>query len=395
MIEVQVPVSTSSNWPTAPAATFSPSYGTVALNLGAAVSFFVLGVVAVAFDWVALKGILVVGFLSVALAYLVLPLVRTIRRVCAVWFRGWRPSRILAVLMIYASVAIIVAPIWAIWGQKIVSQVPDVAREVPRQVSRFILQVRASEGWHERFAFERETRDIVRATTLRVSERLQAEVAEVGAEMLRARLVVPWLAGVPLISLLLVAQWPTFHHSAASAFPTPHLKWRTDQLLRNVNTVLAAYTRAQAISALIVGVTCGVGFAIMELPNAAMLGIVAGLLETIPIAGPLAVAISATSVASSTQVLLVLAFLGALRVVQDYVIYPRLIRQALHLHPIAVVMAIWLGATLGGVMGVCLAVPLVGILQVTYRHVREYQAIERLVRQHGVPPSSGETTRAD
>ena len=96
--------------------------------------------------------------------------------------------------MVYASVAIIVAPIWAIWGQKIVSQVPDVAREVPRQVSRFILQVRASEGWHERFAFERETRDIVRATTLRVSERLQAEVAEVGAEMLRARLVVPWLA---------------------------------------------------------------------------------------------------------------------------------------------------------------------------------------------------------
>ena len=64
---IDVPVSTSSNWPAAPATTFSPSYGTVALNLGAAVSFFVLGVVAVAFDWVALKGVLVVGFLSVAL----------------------------------------------------------------------------------------------------------------------------------------------------------------------------------------------------------------------------------------------------------------------------------------------------------------------------------------
>ena len=199
---IEVPVSTSSNWPAAPATTFSPSYGTVALNLGAAVSFFALGIVAVAFDWVALKGVLVVGFLSVALAYLVLPLVRVIRRVCAVWFRGWRPSRILAVLMIYASVAIIVAPIWAIWGEKIVSQVPDVAREVPRQVSRFISQVRASERWHERFAFERETRVIVRATTLRVSERLQAEVAEVGAEVLRARRVAPATSRPPLLRLL-------------------------------------------------------------------------------------------------------------------------------------------------------------------------------------------------
>ena len=389
---IELPVPTSMDWSAAAAPTHSTSNGTVALNLGAAVSFFVLVVVAIAFDWLALKGVLVVGFLSVALAYLVLPLVRVIRRISARQLGGWRPSRILAVLIVYASVAIIVAPMWAIWGQKVVSQVPDVAREVPRQVSRFVSQVRASERWHERFAFERQTRAIVRATTRRVSERLQAEVADVGAEVLRARLVVPWLAGVPLMSLLLVAQWPTFHHSAASAFAKPHLKWRTDQLLRNVNMALAAYTRAQAISALVVGVTCSVGFALMELPNAAMLGIVAGLLETIPIAGPLAVAISATSVASSSQVVLVLAFLGALRVVQDYVIYPRLIREALHLHPIAVVVAIWLGATLGGVMGVCLAVPSVGILQVTYRHVREYRAIERLVRVHGAQPTSDATT---
>jgi predicted PurR-regulated permease PerM len=113
-----------------------------------------------------------------------------------------------------------------------------------------------------------------------------------------------------------------------------------------------------------------------------MFAIVAGLLEMVPIAGPLAVAISATSVASSSQVLLVLAFLGGLRVLQDYVIYPRLIRRTMHLHPLAVVSAIWTGATLGGVIGVCLAVPSVGVLQVAWRHYREYRAIERLVRAH-------------
>jgi len=366
-------------------AAFPPPDRTVALNLGVAVVFVVAVAVALVFDWVALKGVFVVGFLSVALAYLILPLVRIIRNESLPRF-GWRPSRILSVLIIYAVIGLVIAPIWSIWGQKIVSQVPDVARDVPRHVARFVSQIRESEQWHRRFAFESQTRAMLDATTKRVSQRLQDEVAAVGDEVMRARLVVPWLAGVPLIALLLVAQWPDFHRSAARAVPTPHLKWRTDQFLRQVNMVLAAYTRAQALSALFVGVICGVGFALMQLPNAAMLGIVAGLLETIPIAGPIAVAISATAVAPSSQVLLVLGFLGCTRILQDYVIYPRLIRQTMHLHPIAVVLAIWLGAMVGGVLGVCLAVPTVGVLQVLRRHYREYRDIERLVREYGSRP---------
>jgi predicted PurR-regulated permease PerM len=370
--------------PLDPAAAFPPPDRTVALNLGAAALFLALVTVAIAFDWVALKGVFVVAFLSVGFAYLLLPVVSAIRREVPARTGGWRPSLTLTVLIIYLGVALIVAPIWAIWGGKIVSQVPDVAREVPRHVARFVAQVRASEQWHEQFAFERETRALLRATTHTLSERIQLEVSDVGAEIVRARLVVPWLAGVPLIAWLLVARWPAFHRSAARAVPTPHLKWRTDQFLRHVNMLLAAYTRAQALSALVVGLICGFGFVLMKLPNAAMLGIVAGLLEAIPIAGPLAVAISATSVASSSQVLLVLAFLGGVRGLQDYVIYPRLIRRTMHLHPVAVVTAIWVGAMVGGVIGVCLAVPTVGVLQVLRRHYREYREIERLVREHAV-----------
>jgi predicted PurR-regulated permease PerM len=90
------------------------------------------------------------------------------------------------------------------------------------------------------------------------------------------------------------------------------------------------------------------------------------------------VAVAATAMAPE-RALPVLAFLGALRLVQDYAIYPRLISKAMHLHPLAVVFALWLGAALGGLVGVCLAVPVVGVLQVAYRHWREYRDIEDLV----------------
>ncbi len=350
-----------------------------AVNLAGFGLFVLLLVFAIVFNHLAAKGVLFVAFLSTAFAYLIAPLVERLRRTSTPLFGGRRPSRTVAVTLVYLAVFSVLLPIWGAWGPRIVSQVPNVARTVPRHVTRFVRQVRASERWHERFRFEAPTRRVVRAMTRRVSQSIQEEVREVGAEVVRARRILPWLLAVPVIAFVLVARWPAFRRSAASALPTPHLQWRTDEFLQQINAVLAAYTRAQSLSALLIGTVCGIGFALLKVPNAAMLGIVAGLLELVPIAGPIAVAITATSLAPH-RALLLLAFLGALRIVQDYVVYPRLIRRAMHLHPVAVVLAIWIGAALGGVVGVCLAVPVVGILQMAFRHWREYRDIERLVR---------------
>ena len=75
---------------------------------------------------------------------------------------------------------------------------------------------------------------------------------------------------------------------------------------------------------------------------------------------------------------LVIVFLAVLRVVQDYVIYPRLIGQGIHLHPLAVILAILSGAELAGVAGIFLAIPVVAILTVSYRHWLEHRGSEGL-----------------
>jgi predicted PurR-regulated permease PerM len=125
-------------------------------------------------------------------------------------------------------------------------------------------------------------------------------------------------------------------------------------------------------------VLCWLGFAALGLPYPGTLGFVAGVMEIIPLAGPIIVAVVATAMAPD-RVFPVLAFLAGLRILQDYAIYPRLISQAMHLHPLAVVVALWIGAALGGLIGVCLAIPVVGVVQVAYRHWREYREIEDLI----------------
>jgi hypothetical protein len=74
----------------------------------------------------------------------------------------------------------------------------------------------------------------------------------------------------------------------------------------------------------------------------------------------------------------VLLFLGVLRVVQDYVLYPRIIGQGIHLHPLAVILAILAGAEIAGVAGIFLAIPVIAVLTVSYRHWLEHRGSETI-----------------
>ncbi|MGH9957048.1 MAG: AI-2E family transporter, partial [Pyrinomonadaceae bacterium] len=113
-----------------------------------------------------------------------------------------------------------------------------------------------------------------------------------------------------------------------------------------------------------------------------VLGFIAGVFEFVPLIGPLLIAILAGIVAMLNggpfSALMVLLFLGVLRVVQDYFIYPRLIGQGIHLHPLAVIIAILSGAELAGPAGIFLAIPAVAILTVSYRHWLEHRGSEGL-----------------
>src|SRR5439155_4153493 len=112
------------------------------------------------------------------------------------------------------------------------------------------------------------------------------------------------------------------------------------------------------------------------------LGLIAGMFEFLPLVRPLIVAIIAAFLALLHSgfglAFVVLLFLGVLRVVQDYVIYPRIIGQGIHLHPLAVILAILAGAEIAGVAGIFLAIPAIAILTVSYRHWLEHHGSETI-----------------
>ena len=133
---------------------------------------------------------------------------------------------------------------------------------------------------------------------------------------------------------------------------------------------------------MLIGTVCTIGFLSLGVPYALVLGLLAGLLEFIPLVGPLVLALSASAIASfdsAGEAAAVLIFLALLRITHDYVVYPRLMGHGVHLHPLAIILAILCGAELGGIAGIFLAIPVTAVLSVSYRHWLEYRGSEGLV----------------
>ena len=355
---------------------------TAGAYIGSIALVVTLVVLAVVFDQFAATGVLLVAFLSFILTYLIAPASDWLRH-AALPSRRRRPlSRGLTALVLYGIIAAVLLPVWALNRPRLGAALERARVVVPEHTARFVGQLRATEGWHESLGMPTVVEASVGVVTRHLTRGVEDEARALGAELAEISDLVPWLSTVPVVAFVMLTRWHRFRRSTARVLPTPHLRWRGDEFLRNLDRLLAAYTRAQALSAVIVGTICWIGFAALGLPYPGTLGLVAGVLEVLPLAGPIIAAVVAAA-AAPDRVVSVLLFLAVLRAVQDYVIYPRLIKRTLHLHPLAVVLAIWAGAALGGVVGVCLAIPLVGALKAAFRHWREYREIERLVAKDG------------
>jgi predicted PurR-regulated permease PerM len=189
----------------------------------------------------------------------------------------------------------------------------------------------------------------------------------------------PWLALIPVLTFFLFRDAALFREAALDALGSRRLKRRGEALLEDVSRALAAYIRAQLIACAMVGTVCTAYYLAIGLPYGVVLGVGAGILEFVPFVGPLTAglaALAAGALTSRGEAAAVLAFLFVLRIVQDDIVYPRLVGREVHLHPLAVILAILCGGEVAGVAGIFAAVPLVTVLKVALRHWKEHRAAQ-------------------
>jgi len=151
-------------------------------------------------------------------------------------------------------------------------------------------------------------------------------------------------------------------------------------VIADMNQMLAHFIRAQLTLAALSLVFYTSLLGIMRVPYALVLGTAGGVMEFIPVVGPLVAALLIVGVAvlmTYKHWLILGLLLGVWRLIQDYVISPRVMGEKMELHPLAAVFGVLAGGEIAGVLGVYLSIPIMASLRIVWRRWQLYSEKKR------------------
>jgi predicted PurR-regulated permease PerM len=139
-----------------------------------------------------------------------------------------------------------------------------------------------------------------------------------------------------------------------------------ESLAGELHLMLQRYIRAKVILGGLSLLYCSIAMQLLGFPNAIALGILAGILEFIPVAGWMTAAatIVTAGVLTHSHWIWMLAFLAVWRIVMDYGIAPRAMGHELEMHPLLAIFTLMVGGAVGGIIGIYLSVPIAAALRV-------------------------------
>ncbi|HWW59942.1 MAG TPA: AI-2E family transporter, partial [Thermoanaerobaculia bacterium] len=153
---------------------------------------------------------------------------------------------------------------------------------------------------------------------------------------------------------------------------TPDVRGQRRQSLYRIGKRMSSWMSAQLLLSAIIGAATFVGLFLLRIPYALPLAILAAIGEMVPVIGPTIGAIPALAIAllhSRWQFWSVLAFAVVLQKVENLFIVPRVMSAKLQISPLAVFIAFLIGASLLGIVGAIMAIPVAAILQVAFEEM--------------------------
>ena len=141
---------------------------------------------------------------------------------------------------------------------------------------------------------------------------------------------------------------------------------RVLQLYGRTKAKIGRWFQAQVILSLVIGAVVAIGLSLLGVEQALVLGVIAGLFELVPIAGPIfagALAIIVAATQSLTLALWVLIFFVVIQQLENNLLVPLVMKKAIGVHPVIILVALLGGAEIAGLVGMLLAVPAAVFLQ--------------------------------
>lgn len=195
---------------------------------------------------------------------------------------------------------------------------------------------------------------------------------------------------IDIFLALVIAFWilkdlPTMTHEL-EGLAGPRFEDDVEVFLSTVERVVGGYLKGATIASLTTAAIATIGFAIVGVPYALVLGLFAFVLNYIPYLGPLITALMAATVGlfvSPLTALLAAAIVFAAQTLTDNLVTPKVMSAQVNLHPTLVIFSLLLGATLWGIAGMLLAIPLAALIQGMFVYYYERRTRRPLATESG------------
>lgn len=321
---------------------------------------------ALGFLYLASKPIVIFLF-AILFAYLLEPIIIRVQpRV--------RNSRGLAILVVYLIGLGLFAGIGLAAGPRIAAEGRSLAESAPALYQKIVSgniawQIGARRGW------SLETQRQVQEFLAGHQQQFLGYISGIGARAAQLATNAGWLVLIPILAVFFLKDKAKFGQAVKDLMGDKRERRLLSGIIEDMDEMLSHFVRAQLYLALISGTIYTAVLAMLRVPYPFVLGTIGGLLEFIPVVGPLVAAVLIVAVAFTMNyphLIIVVLFLGAWRVVQDYVISPRVLGGRVELHPLATIFGVLAGGEIGGVVGVYLAIPIMATIRILWK--RLYQS---------------------
>jgi predicted PurR-regulated permease PerM len=306
------------------------------------------------------RAVIVIFAFSILFAYLINPLVRFLQR-HSLFFKNLRGPHVAEA---YLALLILLGLMIHNFAPQFVPGVAQFVRNSPAALENvysgdIAVDMGHRNGWDEARslsakAFLQQRRESIRG--LVESVRRFVTVAFGGIVL------------IPVLGLFFLSDGEKLANGILQLFCTRETYEEAKALAADLDDMLRHYIRAKVTLALLSLVFCSVAMLCLGYTHALALGVLAGVLEFIPIAGWVTalIAIATAGMLTHAHWIWMVALLGLWRMVMDYGIAPRVMGHELEIHPLLAIFTVMVGGAVGGIVGIYLSVPLVATLRVIW-----------------------------
>lgn len=309
---------------------------------------------------------LIAFLFAIFFAYLMSPLVAHLER----FLKG----RGRAIAVIYTLLLVLVVIFFVIVGPKVTHEAARLGQSLPGLLSRLSSgqianQLGAEHGWNYN------TTAFVQSFLVSHQNDIEQLAQHIGLRTADVAKQAWLLIIVPLLSIFFLKDGRSFSDVLLSMIQSRPQREFLENVLGDLNQMLAHFIRAQLTLAALSLIVYSAFLGAMRVPYALVLGTVGGVFEFVPVVGPLVAGIAIISVVllmSYSHWLVVLIFLIAWRLIQDYVSSPRIMGDSMELHPLAAIFGVMAGGEIAGILGIYLSIPVMASLRIVFRRWRLY-----------------------